>query len=1006
MMICSLLAGGMTTGFVSCKDYDDDITEINTTTDGLSEQLKTLSAALESAKADAKAAQASADAAKAAADAANDAATKAAEAAKAAAEQAKAAAAQAKAEAIQEVMAQVENLQRQINANATTSEQNAKDIAALVGRINGIEEGLSNIDLTDINKQLGEQATLIAEANKQIQAIQTQIKALEAYGAQIKDLSNEVADIKTQLEALDGIKADLKTALDKANANAAAITAVKADVAANSSAIAECKAEINKLKGDLATLSAKISTEVTNAVNTIAGVISQRLTSITLIPDLYVGGIPTISFESAKYTKKVLRNNAWVDATTGQTNFIITNNATEARYRLNPGTVTESDVVMNELAFVSNVATSRAAESSNNLINIADAKIGANGVLTLNLGKSTTTTLNRADGKINTVALRVPIAAKHLFTEQGETSANVYSEFSRLEETYFQPELMYVPGANLDAANTHPYVDSLAVYNSAADAKIARTIVYNQTYDLYDLVEGCKLFTDGKHQAIDIDKVRAYGMDIKFNVATRSYQPTADKTNQQEWVKLSGENGSILTPVTNNSSGNKPGNEAIIGKQPIIRATLVDAVNNNVIEVRYFKVKFTAVEMQPIQFNWDVTVDGKPCSGASVNLTWDEVASRILVNLNGGNGMSKGDFYKIYGNNPVIAPANDENGTFTTNVSPELSASIPVFSWSVTESQLGHLVEGKNTSNYTKTVTFSNAAGLYPDVVIKFNFTVNTVVGDVTLGTADGIKWQNNTMLVYVVPMTVPYDGVQAHYASNILEGRTKPYVKGLTSCATYDIDYANGQGYAGEALQFTPGYGHWSMTSANQNGLTEVIYSIANTPAGKEIASNGKTIKVNWYSDVNGLSDNRYNFGSVNLKVLPILKLNPENSESVTDNSREQTAAVKVTVTDAFNNLVAQTATSAAPLAADYWKFYGVENPTFNGEIMLADDAKGTNSRSLNSLNLKMVANVSADGTLTFRNDGSPITSDAYLMVPVQVKHLWGTLTGKVAVKLNKNVQ
>lgn len=994
-MVCSLLVGGMTTGFVSCKDYDDDITEINTTTDGLSEQLKTLSAALETAKADAAAAQSAADAAKAAADAATDAAVKAAEAAKAAAEEARAAAAEAKAEAIQEVMAQVEALQRQINTNTGLSEQNAKDIAALVGRINGIESGLANIDLTDINKQLGEQANLIAEANKQIQAIQTQIKALEAYESQIKALSNEVDGIKAQLAALDEIKSDLSTALDKANANAAAIEAVKGDVAAN-------KAEIEQLKGELAALSAKISTEVTNAVNTIAGVIAQRLTSVTLIPDLYVGGIPTISFESAKYTKKVLRNNAWVNATSGVTNFIITNNATETRYRLNPGTVTESDVIMNELAFVSNVATSRAAESTNELINIADSKIGDNGILTLKLGKSNTASLNRTDGKINTVALRVPIAAKHLFSEQGETSANVYSEYTRLEETYFQPEIAYIPGANIDKTNTHPYADSLALYNSAADANIAKTIVYNETYDLYKLIEGCKYFSPNSHVLMDMEKVRAYGMDIRFDVATRSYQPTADKTNQQEWVKLSGENNSILTPVTNLSSGSKPGNEAIIGKQPIIRATMLDVANKNVIDVCYFKVKFTAVEMQPVEFNWNVDVNGNPCNGASASLTWDEVASRILVNLNNGNGMSKEDFYKIYGNNFTIDPVNDNNGTLVATVSPELSASIPVFSWSVTAQQLGHLKEGQNSSSYTKTITFSNAAGLYPDVVIKFNFTVSTTVNPVTLGSTDGIKWQNNTMLVYVVPMAIPYDGVQAHYATNILEGRIKPYVNGLTGCANYDIDYAAGQGYAGEALQFASGYGHWAMTSANQSGLNEVIYSIANNESGKTLASTGKTIKVNWNADVNGLTGNRYTFGTVNLKVLRILNLNPQNSESITDNGSVQYANVQVTITDAYGNLVAQAPTASAPLAADYWDFYGVQDPTFNGEIKIADDASGKNARSLSSLN--MTANVDAAGKLSFQNNGALIQKDAYLIVPVQVEHLWGTLSGTVAVKLNMN--
>lgn len=987
MMICSLLTGSMATGFVSCKDYDDDITEINTTTDGLAQQLKDLNTALQTANADAAAA-------KAAAAAAADDAAKAMEAAKAAA-------AEAKAEALKEVIAQTEALQKQINANAALSDENAKAIAALAGRINGIEQGLANIDLTDVNKQLGQQASQIAEANKQIQAIQTQIKALEAYGDQIKSLNSDVNDIKAQLAAIDAIKSELKELSAKANANADAIKA-------NADAISANAAAINDLKAQLTAVSAKISTEVANGINTIASVISQRLTSVTLMPDLYVGGIPTIAFESAQYTKQVYRNNQWQDATGSNVDFVVTDNETEAEYRLNPGTVTNEDIVRTGLAFVSRIATARSAEAVNDLINVADANIDGDGILKLKLGKSNTASLNRTDGKINTVSLRVPIADKHLFKDQGETEAYVYSEYTRLEESYFEPEIMYVPGANqdLDAAGkkiTHPYADSLAVYNSAPNAVVAKAIEYNTTFNLYDLIEGCKFFAPDTHVKMTPEQLRKYGMDIKFAVATKAYQPTVDKTNQQEWVKLSGENNSILTPVTPASSGSLTGNEAIVGKQPIIRAMLVDVVNNNVVDVRYFKVRFTK-EIDPVKFTWNIESNGKPCEGATVNMTWDEVVKNIIVQLNGGKGMSKKEFNEVYGSNYTVVnvPETVDNGTFTVNsVAYEDNASIPVFSWSVSKDLLGKLKEGENTANFKKILTFSDPDEIYPDIVIDFNWTVNTKVDAASLGKTDGIKWADNTMKVYVVPMEIPYvkgTSPKAHYATNILEGRIKPYVNGLTSCAKYDIDFAAGQGYVGDALEFQNGYGHWAMTSANQANLNTVTYSIENNANGKTLASNGKTIKVNWSSDINGLSNNRYVFATVNLQVLPILKLNPENAKAITDNSAVQSTDVAVTITDAYGNLVANT----TGLAADYWDFYGVEAPTFNGAIMIADDANGKNARSLESLN--MTANVDTNGKLTFQNNGAPLQADAYLMVPVQVNHLWGTLTGKIAVPLKKN--
>ena len=117
------------------------------------------------------------------------------------------------------------------------------------------------------------------------------------------------------------------------------MTAVNTNKAACEAAIAEVKAELTKL-------SAQISSEVSNAVNTIAGVLAQRLTSVTLMPSLYVDGIPTIEFLSAKYTKKVLKNGNWVPATGSNTQFIVTNNATEADYRLNPGTLKDRKSVV------------------------------------------------------------------------------------------------------------------------------------------------------------------------------------------------------------------------------------------------------------------------------------------------------------------------------------------------------------------------------------------------------------------------------------------------------------------------------------------------------------------------------------------------------------------------------------------------------------------------------------------------------------------------------------
>lgn len=981
--LLSAVCASMPLSFTSCKDYDDDITEINTNADGLSKQIAALQTALETAQSTASAAQDAAQRALTAAANAQDAADKAAQEAAAAAELAKSAAATAKAEAIQEVINQLKPL---IDANTSANAANAKLLAELDGKIKAIETNLSNIDLTEINKTIGDQANKISENATAIQGIKTQLLALE----QLKK------DLTEKLGGVDGIKAKL----DKIDEISGELSTLQSSVSANTSSI-------NDIKGELKTISATISSEVSNAVNTLAGILSKRLTSVTLMPSLYVDGIPTIEFLSAQYTKKVLKNGEWVNATGANSQFIVTNNATEADYRLNPGTLKNEDIDINDLAFVTRIATSRAGEQLDEVINVASADINDNGVLNVKLGKSNTKSLNLAGNQIYTVSLKVPVAAKHLF--DGEANTAVYSEFTRLAETYFQPELKFVDGAyNSADVNSH-LNDSTALYASATGAMVAKNLVYNESYDLYKLVEGCALFSNPTaHKNLTREALQAYGMDIKFHAAKAAYAPTEDKTNQQAYVKLEGENGSTLVPVT--SSGQED-NQTIIGRQPIIAATLVDVVNGNVIEQKYFKVLFTAEKMEDVTIEWPaIAVTGTPCGGASYDFGWKAMAERVLEYLNGGKGMSKEDFTKIYGNStPVIAPANDQNGTLTPNiVAANLDASTPVMTWSVTKDQLGVLKVGTNNATFTKTITFTDPTGLHPNVVIKLKWDVTTTVGATALGKTDNLKWADNTMKVYPVPMQIPYDGTQkAEYMTNILEGRYKPYTDGMLPCGQYDIDYQKGQaGYLGEALILQSGYSHWNFTAANQANLDEIYYTIKNDAAGKALVSAGKTVKIDWSSNINGLTKNNYVFGTVNLQIVKILTLNTVAGTQITDNSREQSIniAKAYSLTDAYGNLVAEEPTADEPYAADYYEFYGVEGAVFGNDIKVADNAAGTqNVRTLAQLN--MTANVdNTTGVLTFQNNGAPLQANAYLIVPVTVEHLWGTLTGTIAVPLNKS--
>lgn len=989
LFIASLLLGGMTTGVVSCKCYnDDDIAEINSTQAGYAKQLEALQSALSAAQEAAKAAQSAADNA-----------LKAGQQSMAEAELAKKAAADAKASAITEVMAQVKPVmdayEKSIAGNTADIAANAKAVAALSGKIEGIEKGLAAIDLAPINQQIGEQAKAIADQAKAMEAVQIQIKALEEFKAAITNQLSNYDGLVQKVASIDGILKDLASVQGDVKAIANKLNDTNASISDIQTALKSVQADIKSLASD-------VTKQIGNAVNTLAGTLTRRLNSVTLIPDLYIGGIPAITFESAQYTKKVFKNNAWVDATSGQTKFIVTNNTATAEYRLNPGTLTDADINLSKLAYVGRVATSRANSEDNCVVNVASASVGSNGILTVKLGKNTTESLNISGNKFNTVALRVPVAAKHLLEDEGEV--NVYSEFSRLEETYFKPELKFIDGKYLGTASH--LNDSTNLYASAAGAMISKNYVYNKSHNLYDLVAGCKLFTSGVENAMTRAELQTYGMDIKFHVASRDYAPSAqDGTNQQKFVKLSGENNSILTPV---STSGQEGNQVTIGKQPIIAATLVDIANNNVVEQRYFKVNFTAEEMQDVAIPLNINVNGNACTGANYNFTWQFMAENVLEKLNGGKGMSKEEFNKIYTSNTVTS--SDNKGAVTVNVvSGNIDASMPVMTWSMTSAEFGKLKVGDNTASNTQTVVFTDPTGLHPNVVLNLKFNITTNVPATVLGGTDPLKWQNGTIKIYPVPMKVPYDGTQkASYRTNILEARLKPYFSGALSCAQIDVNYAatGNPSYPGKALSFTSGFGHWQITAANASNLDAVYYEIENTPAGRQLVSSAATVKVDWSTDINGNIDNRYVFGSMNLKIVKILTINTTISKALVDDSHTQSIDLlsSYSLTDAYGHKVAATADAQNPLAADYYNFYGVQNAQFGNDIKLADNAEGTQGvRTLASLN--MTANVdAATGTLTFQNNGAPLQANAYIIVPVTVNHRWGTLAGTVAVPLQKS--
>lgn len=963
--LLSTMALSMPLSFTSCKDYDDDITEINGTTDDLQNQLKTIQAAIDSNKAIADAAKAAADAsAKAAQEAADkgDKATEEAQKAMAIAKAAEAAAANAKAEALEEMKA----LLAQADAK---NEQEIKDIKS---RLEGVEKGLGGLDADQINTAI-----------KAVEAIQVQLKAFEGY----KALLDQLAAYPTLIQDVKDAKANIESLTTRVEAAEKSIEALEK-------------------------LSQAINDSLPAGVNTIAGVIAQRLTSVTLIPDLYVGGIPTIAFESAKYNSLQLVDGEW-KVTANSKVYAIHNGETTAQYRLNPGNVGAEDVVMDELGFVSKIAVSRADEAVNDVVAYVpgSGKVDANGILTVNLTKpvSNSGSLNFNDNRIYTVSLRVPIAKKHLFTNEG--AAFVYSEYTRVEETYFQPELFATPKV-LEAAGSH-FADSTTIYNSTVGQMVGYKLCYKDQLDLNELVQGCAFVADrdpnaaGTHTPMTLEKLKSYGFDVVFSIAKGKYEPnTEDKTNQQAFAKL---DGTTLTPIVPTGAGD---NQASIGKEPIIHILLVDTKNNTVVDSRYVKIRYTKEKMTPLPFTVATFNENLSCKDSYVfTVTWQQMMDNALSKYP-TNGISKHDFLAIYGKHAsekVVTVDGVKNTTLVNNITDYVELgdndqATPVMSFTLTNAEIGALAQTK-TKAYVVTLTYTDPKGLNPDVVITFNVNITNNIASPTLGATDATKWVDETMLLYPIPYGTTGVTV-ANYNTNILQGRSNPLVKGLLDCADWTFALTGkGSTVAEMKINGTMDAAQtiW-MDKDMADALTVTTVSIPHDEDGIALVEAATKLTVNWKARLNGIAANTVNFGTSYLQIVKPLK-DPvlDNSKELSDNSSVQeipSLMALFSLKDAYNQTVANT----TGMPKNLWNYYEVGTVKFgnigNRAIMITDNVQGANPRSLASLH--MSANVDANTTkLTFKNEGAPLQNDCYLQIPVQVSHRWGVLSGTLYVKI-----
>lgn len=346
--------------------------------------------------------------------------------------------------------------------------------------------------------------------------------------------------------------------------------------------------------------------------------ISKRLTSITLVPNHYIGGIEAINFKTLTYG--VWKNNVWVE-------YRLTNDeGAKVVYRMNPSGVTLDCIDKDKVSYIANAATTRAHVDCP--IQVTGCNVDEDGDLVVNVKKKDAyvnkNIATTPDGKLWIAALSIPINKKYWTVE--DENAVVYSEYTRLSETEFTPYLMKKGVVhNSNTGNVHLW-DWRILWGSSVNENVYKEFAYDSDpIDLMTLVDVCEgtgghgIFTD----------YESYGLKIKFEIPSQGYNQDqgTPATEQQKFAYLVDDTHIASCVYDGGTKYTK--NAAAVGREPIVKVTLIDTKHdNNVVSEKYFKIKWT--KKTPVDLGAiSESTNNFSCNGFSQLLNTQEMNQKI-----------------------------------------------------------------------------------------------------------------------------------------------------------------------------------------------------------------------------------------------------------------------------------------------------------------------------------------------------------------------------------------
>jgi len=793
--------------------------------------------------------------------------------------------------------------------------------------------------------------------------------------------------------------------------------------------------------------------------------VSKRLTSLQLIPESYVNGIEAIDLASYAYTELTIKPNTAKndeeiilgDPTTTQSQSVT------IRYHVAPAGIEKEDIL--EPAFVFESAATRAAYDVE-VLKVTDYAV-ADDELAVTAVKNQGVEIPADDAKkIITAALKVGIA----HAADKEESAFVYSDYARLCETTVAPKIARLfdrseSGKDGYVCTNGDHRHFRKTFGAAVKNAPAIAQTYNKAIDLTAMVTGCYEDEEGEAHELTKETLAAAGLEFRFEVPQLKYTLGNNEANQQDFAYVTEDKESGHALLKSKLPVTEKDNAASVDKTPIVRVTLVDVNNANAIaDVRYFKIRWD----KTVQEGMEIEIPAFPytvnCNDFTINFTWKDMVENVLAALNDGAGMSQKEFSDIYAD----ATSTFSLGTGTVSFDANVPESAAAFTWTVTPAQIGTVIDiagNQILTEKTATLTIEPQDPYQGTLIFKLTIDLKLPEMPAINGYRAGINWHSNYDLAYVWPVQYATTGAEPtvtyNYELNQLFS-DDIVMKNLLPCGKWDIQFARDQkvndnvyapvllkepaldgNQAGYSLKTVGGTTAVTITiskdgknSENKNnwfagdpngdkytkdGLTyyksfanDIAFRVDHNDAGIAYVENEEdaTMKV-WarLNDWNTFEVTEFDLHIVKPLVITYNGVNGSFTDFVQGGSKVN-AANAFSIKDCFGETVAKTPAAALALWNYYdvkgvdWKLAEAKVNIVGGAIdnTLTDSEADMKKMELASVFFKSNETLSKSGdNLVFKNfRGVPIEKTVKLYIPVSIAHKWGVEKRVVVIPVN----